>query len=436
MLICLLAIVHGEFRASWADDAPKESAASGNPAGTGTEPGTEPGSESAKEPVRPTVSGWHSWRFNQFSSYDQLRINLEREYAKGQKALVSLNGLYYQEDNNKSWSAYVGESYYKFKVKKFDFKLGNLVETLGSGDKISWVDKINSRRYHNGLANDYNRDKKEVPAVKTTYNINKRMTLDLHYLPIFQAGDMPSIYSKWATEFQQYLAKAIFFGANLVREKDTRIREQYHVAFNGIFRRYELRYHYFRLKERIPLIEAISGNLFRWSYPLEETFAVDGNRALKKDFLMRFEAAYTRDKTYSGFSNGRIGYHFRSDQYNLLLGTDKTFKRGVYLNIQGLLSFITDMKAPTPLQIFPTEALTAFQLRKGFRSETIFIELNGVENLTTGEYILTPQISIQKTDYLKMVGGVHLNGKSSEHFGPIGQFDKNNTSFFETYVIF
>ncbi|RCK80814.1 MAG: hypothetical protein OZSIB_2702 [Candidatus Ozemobacter sibiricus] len=388
------------------------------------------------QPERPQISGAHSWRYNKFSSYDQLRVNFEREYGKGQKALVSVHGLYYQEDDNKTWSAYLGESYYKFRAGRFDFKLGQLVETLGSGDKISWVDKLNSRRYHNGLANDYNRDKREQPCAKVTYNVNSRMSLDVHYLPVFQASELTSIYSKWATAFQKYLATALFFGARLQREDDTSLREQFHVGFNSSFKKYELRYHYFRFKERIPVIEAVGEQDFRWTYPLDETVALDGNWQLGKDFLLRFELAYTRDKSYSIFHQGRIGYLFRSDQYNLLLGTDKTFKNNLYFNIQGLLSHIPDMKGPTPVQIHVTEALTTIQLRKGFRSETLFVEFNGLSNLTTGEYLLTPQISLQKTDWLKFVGGVHLNGRSTERLGPIGQFDKNNTPFFETHVIF
>ena len=118
---------------------------------------------------RPYITGQHSWRYYKFSSYDQLRVNFEREFARSQKTYVSVNALYYQEDANKTWDVYPGETYYKFKAGPLDFKMGLLVETLGSGDKISWVDKINSRRYHNGLANDYNRDKMEVPGLKSTW---------------------------------------------------------------------------------------------------------------------------------------------------------------------------------------------------------------------------------------------------------------------------
>ncbi len=387
--------------------------------------------------TRPTISGFHFWRYNKFSSYDQLRVNFEREYGKNRKLFASMNGLYYQEDDNKSWTAFCGETYYKFRVGPFDYKLGLLTETIGSGDKVSFVDKINSRRYYSGLANDYNRDKKEVPAVKVTYYFNKKRNVEIHYLPVFQASEMPSIYGKWATAFQQVVALDLLLGgAYLQREKDTRLREQYHIAYNSSFKRYEIRYHYLRMKERIPVIELYRTGYYKWTYPLDETYAIDGNVTLTKEFLMRFELAYTIDKTYSTFANKRVGYHFRSDQYNMLLGTDHTFKNNMYVNLQGLMSHIADMKDKTPLQVAPTEYMASLQMRKGFKSETLFVEFNAYSNLTTGEYVLTPQIQLQRGDYLKLVAGVHYNGRSTDRLGPIGQFDKNNTPFFETQVLF
>jgi len=208
-----------------------------------------------KEVKRPYITGAHSWRYNSFSSYDQLRVNFEREFARGQKNYVSVNALYYQEDANKTWDVYPGETYYKFKAGKFDFKMGLIIETLGSGDKISFLDKINSRRYHNGLAIDYNRDKMEVPALKTTYYISKRVNLEMHYLPLFQASDITSIYSRWASAFQTTLAKSILFGAKLQSEDDVRLREQYHFAINTTFPKFELRFHYFKMKDRLPVVE-------------------------------------------------------------------------------------------------------------------------------------------------------------------------------------
>jgi len=392
--------------------------------------------EEQPEVKRPIITGAHNWRYNNFSSYDQLRINFEREFGRAQKFFGSIHGLYYQEEDNKSWDVYVGESYYKFKAKKFDFKLGLLIETLGSGDKISFVDKINSRRYHSGLANDYNRDKREQPAIKTTYYINRRMNIEVHYLPIFEASELPGIYSRWASEFQKYLAAQISLGVPYYHEETRELREQYHVAFNSAFKKYELRYHYFRLKERFPVVEQIKNGYFSQYYPLDETWALDGNYTLSSEFLLRFELAFTRDKTYSSFTDKRIGYHFRSDQYNMLLGTDRRLKNNVYINVQIAGSYIADMKAPTPFQVYDLETMGTLQVRKGFRNETLFIEFNGITNFTTGEFILTPQMILQRGDFLKFVGGMHFNGKSTESLGPVGQFDKNNTPYIETQIIF
>jgi len=396
-----------------------------------------PEEKPAEKPVkRPAISGWHSWKYNQFSSYDQLRINLEQEGAKGQKSLISINGLYYQEEDNKSWSSYLGESYYKFRAGNFDFKTGLLVDTLGSGDKVSFIDKINSRRFHNGLANEYNRDKKEVPAIKTTYYINKRMSWDLHYMPVFQASELPNIYGRWATAFQKEVARMTLLGTPMMRENDTRVREQYHLGFNSAFKKYEIRYHYLWLKERLPVIDLTPRGSLRWEYPIDETFAVDGNITLGKDFLMRYEMAWSPTKTFASYQDGRVGPRFQSNLFGMLLGTDKTYRNNLYLNVQGIVSYISNMRTKTPYQLKPLEFMTSLQLKKGFRSETFFIEFNSVGNLTTGEYVLSPQMSLQRGDFLKFVGGVHVNGKSTDALGPVGQFDENNTPFLETQIIF
>jgi len=398
---------------------------------------TKPANQPEERPVnRPVITGWHSWKYNEFSSYDQLRVNLEKEGAKGQKLLLSLNGLYYQEEDNKSWSSYLGESYYKFKAGSFDFKAGLLVDTLGSGDKVSFIDKINSRRYHNGLANDYNRDKKEVPAIKTTYYINKKMSWDFHYMPVFQASELPSIYGRWATAFQKEAARMVLLGTPMMREDDTRVREQYHLGFNSAFKKYEIRYHYLWLKERLPVIDLAPRGYLRSEYPIDETFAVDGNVTLGKEFLMRYEMAWSPTKTFASWQDGRIGPRFQSNFFGMLLGTDKTYRNNLYLNVQGILSHISKMQTKTPYQLHPTEFMTSLQLKKGFRSETLFIEFNSLGNMTTGEYVLTPQMSLQRGDFLKFVAGVHVNGKSTDALGPVGQFDENNTPFLETQIIF
>ncbi|MBF0408129.1 MAG: hypothetical protein HQM10_12300 [Candidatus Riflebacteria bacterium] len=390
----------------------------------------------AEEPERPVVTGSHNWKFNKFSSFDHLKINLEKDAKKGQKFFLSLNGIYYQEKDNKSWTSYVGESYYKFKSGNFDFLLGQLRETLGSGDNISFVDKLNSRRYYVGLANDYNRDKKEVPAVKLTYYINSKRNFTFHYLPVFESSEMASIFSSWASGFQKYLALQVIKGAKLVQEDARNLDQQFHLAYNASFPKYEIRYHLFFFKERIAVVDRINENLYKSSYPRDQTMAVDGNVTLAKDLLIRFELAYTLEKCFSTFSNGRVGRKFYSDSLNMLFGTDKTYKNNLYFNVQTLFSYAKDLKYSTPFQLNPFEAAVSVSMKKGFRNETLFVEFAGINNLSTGEYLLTPNISVRNIDSIKLTAGVHVNGKSTDALGPIGQFDKNSTPFFETEIIF
>ena len=395
-------------------------------------------SKSTKKIIkRPIVTGWWNWKYNSFSSYDQGRLNLEREFNKGQKFLCGVNVNYYQEDNNKKWDIFPGENYYKFQAGKFDFKLGTLIENIGSGDKISFVDKLNSRRYHNGLENDYNLDKKEVAAIKTSWYLSKKCTLIAHYMPYFSASEFPSIYSKWAYAIHKSLAKEILFnGATYNAEKDSSLTPQYHIEFDTTMQRAEIKLHYMYLKERLPIISQTKPGQFTGTYPLEQTVAMNGNFNVGKDLLFRFETAYSWDKHYSSFKNGKIGKEFTSDQYSFLLGTDKNLPNNFYINIQALMSYIPKLKTQTEFQLDSTEYLGTFQLKQSFKKDKLQIELAGISNFTTGEYIITPKITMLKSDYLTFVIGYHIDGESTNNFGPIGQFGQNDTAFLETKVTF
>ena len=81
---------------------------------------------------RPFISGWWNWQYNEFSSFDQGRLNFERELDKQRKIVAGVNFNHYTEDNNKKWKVYPGENYYFFKAGDFDYKLGMLIENIGN----------------------------------------------------------------------------------------------------------------------------------------------------------------------------------------------------------------------------------------------------------------------------------------------------------------
>lgn len=393
----------------------------------------------SKEPTvkRPFISGWWNWQYNKFSSFDQGRINLERDLGKNQKLVSGLSVNYYTEDNNKKWKWFPGENYYSTKAGDFDFKLGMLIENIGSGDKFSFVDKINSRRFHNGLANDYDRDKKEVPGLRANWYINKHFRLSGHYLPYFMASEFPSIFSRWAYAIHRSLATDILMNSAVYNAPDDESFDpQFHVELSVTYPKIEMRFHYLRMKERFPVISQKRPGVYDGSYPLDETFAVNGNLSVSSDFLLRYELAWSRDKSWTSFEDGRIGKMFYSDHLGALIGTDRNLPQNFYVNIQGMMSHVPHLERGTPFQLSKTEFLSSIQLRQTFRQERLQFEFNALKNFTTGEYVLTPKALLVKSDFLTFVLGLQINGKGAESLGPVGQFSENNTATFETRVTF
>lgn len=397
------------------------------------------GDSASSGPVvkRPFISGWWNWQYNEFSSFDQGRINFERELSKTQKLVAGANFNYYTEDNNKKWKVFPGENYYLTRAGDFDFKIGMLVENIGSGDKFSFVDKINSRRFHNGLANDYDRDKKEMPGLRANWYINKKFKLSGHFLPYFMASEFPTLFSKWAYAIHRSIAREVLFnGATFNAPKDETFDPQFHVELSATYPKIEMHFHYLRMKERFPVISQNKPDIYTGSYPLDETFAVNGSINVSKDYLMRYELAWTRDKSWTSFENGRIGKLFYSDHVGMLLGTDRNFPKEFYVNLQGMISYVPHLKRSTPFQLNRTEYLSSLQLRQNFRKDRLQFEFNALTNFTTGEYVLTPKTLIVQSDFLTFVLGFQVNGKGAESLGPVGQFSQNNTATFETRVTF
>ena len=399
--------------------------------------GTTVGESSGPKVRRPFVSGWWNWQYNEFSSFDQGRINFEKELGQGSKLVTGARVNYYTEDNNKKWKVFPGENYYFFKAGDFDFKVGTLIENIGSGDKFSFIDKINSRYFHNGLANDYDRDKKEIPGLRATWYINKHFRFSGHYLPYFNASEFPSIYSKWAYAIHKSLATELLLkGGVYTAASEADFDPQFHVELTSIFPKLEMRLHYLRMKERLPVISQDKPGIFNGSYPLDETFAANGSVSVTSDLLLRYELAWSRDRTWSTFENGHIGKKFVSDHIGMLVGTDRNLPNNFYVNVQGMMSHVPDLLHTTPFQLNETEYLSSLQLRQTFRQERLQIEFNALKNFTSGEYVLTPKILLQQSDYLTFVLGFQLNGEGAETLGPVGQFSQNNTAVFETRVTF
>ena len=211
---------------------------------------------------------------------------------------------------------------------------------------------------------------------------------------------------------------------------------QFHVELSSTYPELEMRFHYLRLKERLPVISQDKPGIFNGSFPLDETFAVNGNLTVTKELLLRYELAWSRERTWTTFESGHIGKKFVSDHVGMLVDTDRNLPNNFYVNVQGMVSHMPDFEHTTPFQLNGTEYLSSLQLRQNFRQDRLQFEFNALKNFTSGEFVLTPRILMVQSDYLTFVLGFQLNGEGAESLGPVGQFSENNTAMFETRVTF
>ena len=331
---------------------------------------------------------------------------------------------------------YLDDTYAKFKVKAFDFKLGNMVETLGSGDNISFIDLLNPKRYYKGLTGDYNQIKKAVPMFKNNIYLSDQINLECHVLPAFEKSELADMRGMWATGLQKYMGAFVLKGATL----DEKIPDkslsnvQLHFAINGSFQGFQARVHYFKLKENVAVVNPVSESRIELSYPDYRVLGVDGNVDLGGEYLLRGELAWYQSRYFTLYDKSQLGTPLKSDQMAGLLGIDRTFSNSLYVNLQGVFTHIYNLYAPCAGQKFRTESGVALRIQKGYLKDKFQVEFQGFDNVSTREYFIKTHIEYRYSDIVKYIIGKHINDGGYDHLGTISEFYGNNHTFIQMKI--
>ena len=331
---------------------------------------------------------------------------------------------------------FLDDTFGKIKLGAFDLKAGNCIESLGSGDNISFIDLINPRRYYKGLTGDYNKTKKAVPLLKTTAYLSDQINMEMHVMPVFEKSELAEIRGVWANGLQKYLGMLQLGGGTIT---DTEIERslsdtQLHFSLNGSFEGFQARAHYFKLKENIALATPVSDTAVDLSYPEFRVLGVDGNVDLGGEYLLRGEMAWYQSRMFTAYDKLKLGAPFKSDQLSGLLGIDRTFANSLYINLQGVFTHIYELSTPTPAQKFRSESGVALRVQKGYQKDKYQVEFQGFENIRTKEYFIKTHLEYRYSDMIKYVIGKHVNDGGYDHMGAISEFYENNHTFLQMKI--
>lgn len=355
-----------------------------------------------------------------------------------QKTFVKM-GVSFQRDHvagiqTDKTEFYLDEAFLKMKFGKLDLKLGNLIESLGTGDEISTLDVINPRNYRIGLGSTVARAKVAVPAVRTDYWFSEKASLNAHLLPVHVKPKLAEPTGVWATYVQRLAAYADPVVVTYRAEEKDRDFEnmQGHVAFAIDEDDFDLRVHAFRMFEPLPVVSRVMATDYTLEYPADNFFAVDGSLNVLDQLLLRGEFAYHPSRTFTSLHNGVVGESYSSDHMQALVGIDRQFPGELYFNLQGILSYINDFKTKTQMQQYGTEFVGTLRVSRGFLRDLLKLELQSLVNFTTEEFILKPSVEYRPTDALQFTVGVQKNDGGRNKTGPIDQYAERNHLFYES----
>lgn len=358
-------------------------------------------------------------------------VGSKSEKSKYQEQFFCKAGLHLEQGGDYSSNdIWLDDTYAKVKLGAFDLKFGNIVETIGSGDNISFIDILNPKRYHSGLSGDYMKTKKAVPMVKSTLYLNKNMNFETHIMPVFQKSELANIRGIWATGLQKTLAAAQLGGALIEEQKiDNGLSNtQLHVSFNNSFEGFEFRTHYFKMIENVPIVMPNSPQYIKLLYPDYRGLGVDGNFNLGGEYLLRYEMMLYKSRYVTSYDNFQVGVPYKSDQVAGLLGIDRTFPNSLYVNLQGVFTHINDFFSRTSAQKYATEHGVALRVQKGYFRDKLQAEFQGFDNLKTKEYYVKSNFEYRYSDIVKyIIGFNYFNGPGAK-IGAISEFyDSSNT---------
>ncbi|HNY10341.1 MAG TPA: hypothetical protein PKK26_02005 [Candidatus Wallbacteria bacterium] len=343
----------------------------------------------------------------------------------------SENGSDY--DKRKVW---LDDTYGKIKIGSLDLKLGNMIETLGSGDNISFLDNLNPRRYYKGTAGDYNKTKKALPMIKTNLYMSKNLNFECHILPYFTKSELATVQGMWGSNLQLLLAGLQINKGAIIEEQriDNDLKNsQLHFAFNGSFEGFDFRLHTFKLRDNVAIVKPNSEKYIQLLYPEYRIFGADGSVSLGGEYLLRGELAWYQNKWFTGFDGKTILPMYKSDQICGLIGIDRTFKNSLYINLQGVFTHINDFMWETAGQRYRSESGIALRVQKGYFQDKYQTEVQGFYNTRTKEYLMKSTLEWRYSDIVKYVLGFHLN-EGGDKLGSISEFHESNHTFLQLKI--
>ncbi|HOT75569.1 MAG TPA: hypothetical protein PK467_07280 [Candidatus Wallbacteria bacterium] len=331
---------------------------------------------------------------------------------------------------------YLDDTFGKIKLGALDIKAGNCIESIGSGDNISFIDILNPRRYNKGLTGDYNKTKKALPMLKTTVYLSEQINLEMHVMPVFEKSELADIRGVWATGLQKYLG-LFQLGGGTIKEEDVSrglSGTQLHFSLNGSFEGFQARTHFFKMKENIAVANQVSESMVELTYPEFRVLGVDGNVDLGGEYLLRGEMAWYQSRRFTAYDKLKLGEAFKSDQISGLLGIDRTFANSLYINLQGVFTHIYDLAVPSSGQKFRSESGIALRVQKGYLKDKYQVEFQGFENIRTKEYFIKTHVEYSYSDMIKYLIGKHINDGGYDHMGAISEFYDNNHTFLQMKI--
>ena len=346
----------------------------------------------------------------------------------------------------------ISQLYLSNQLKHFELTYGLIRYNFGVADYVNPVDKMNALNYNLFIVDD-KIQKLPSLSVDIKYFHADNFEFELGISP-FQYRSIPPAFSWLGKQMRELYKTSLLFSFTV--KNDYKFYDALNSAENFIRAKYksssgDFNFYWLNTHFHEPVFKMIYPDPFfplpqsvKYEYPRYQLYGFDYQQAIG-EYTIRSEFAYSsksfQSVSLSTDSDKDLDNVFISPDITGVVGIDKTYAKGLYVNAQFYGNYIVNYVKDSLNRRAEIDSQFILSARKKLFKERIEIEANHIYDLAFNDAIFHAKIKFELINNLTVCLGYrnyYLAKKdaNAETYGIFSQFNKNDHIYFNATMFF
>ncbi|MBC8233432.1 hypothetical protein H8E77_28115 [bacterium] len=361
----------------------------------------------------------------------QNTLNLRWEQKRGKVGFYANPVLYHHQENSEQLDFIFRQAYLDLYFDSFDLRIGKQQIIWGKADGVFITDIISPKDFREFLLPDFDEIRIGVTAANLNYYLGNN-TLQLVWVPVFQANEFPEANSLWAFQRRRFPVTPTF--DHRTSTVPTNIdNSQIFARFAALTSSLDFELMAGYLFDATPtnhltrVINPATGGLEGLAVrPEHHRFSIIGGSLAKTvaGVVVRCEGGFYRGKRFNTADLTVVDGVVETNFLHYLIGFDYNIF-GIDVSGQFIQEVILDYDEAIQSDQFNNTG--TFLMKQDFRRETLNAELFVYYGFNEGDALIRPKLTYDLADGFEVVVGANIFTGPQE--GQFGQFNENDMAY-------